>query len=87
MTIHRYKLARGMRLRHDADGSATLLVPEGIVALNETAAAALALADGTRDDDDIASALAERFDDPDGTLRNDVAELLRDLTERGFLTG
>jgi coenzyme PQQ biosynthesis protein PqqD len=75
-----------MRLRHDADGSATLLVPEGIVALNETAAAALALADGTRDDDDIATALAERFDDPDGTLRSDVAELLRELAERGFLT-
>ncbi len=86
MTIHRYTLARGMRLRHDADGSATLLVPEGIVALNETAAAALALADGTRDDDDIATALAERFDDPDGTLRSDVAELLRELAERGFLT-
>ncbi len=86
MTTNRYRLARGMRLHRDADGSASLLVPEGIVSLNETAAAALALADGTRDDDDIAAALAERFDDPEGTLASDVRALLDDLAECGFLT-
>jgi coenzyme PQQ biosynthesis protein PqqD len=86
VTTHHYRLARGMRLHRDADGSASLLVPEGIVALNETAAAALALADGTRGDDDIAAILAERFDDPEGTIANDVRALLDDLAECGFLT-
>lgn len=86
MTTQRYRLARGMRLRRAPDGSATLLVPEGIVSLNETAAAALALADGTRDDDDIAAELARQFDAPDGAIADDVRELLADLAERGFLT-
>jgi len=75
-----------MRLHPDADGTATLLVPEGIVTLNETAAAALALADGTRDDESIVVELAERFDDPEGSIASDVRALLADLAERGFLT-
>ncbi len=86
MTAQRYRLARGMRLRREPDGSATLLVPEGIVSLNETAAAVLALADGTRDDDDIAAELARRFDAPDGTIADDVRTLLGELAEHGFLT-
>ena len=81
-----HKLARGVRLRREADGSTLLLVPEGIVELNEPAAAALELANGTRSTDEIVAALAEQFDDPDGTLRADVRALLADLTERGFVT-
>jgi coenzyme PQQ biosynthesis protein PqqD len=81
-----HKLARGVRLRREADGSTLLLVPEGIVELNEPAAAALALANGSRSTDEIVAALAEQFDDPDGTLRADVQALLADLAERGFVT-
>jgi coenzyme PQQ biosynthesis protein PqqD len=81
-----HKLARGVRLRREADGSTLLLVPEGIVELNEPAAAALELANGTRSTDEIVAALAEQFDDPGGTLRADVRALLADLTERGFVT-
>jgi coenzyme PQQ biosynthesis protein PqqD len=81
-----HKLARGVRLRREPDGSTLLLVPEGIVELNEPAAAALELANGSRNTDEIVAALAEQFDDPDGTLRADVLALLADLTERGFVT-
>ena len=81
-----HKLARGVRLRREPDGSTLLLVPEGIVELNEPAAAALELANGSRSTDEIVAALAEQFDDPDGTLRTDVQALLADLAERGFVT-
>ena len=85
MTVTTYRLARGVRLRREDDGSTLLLVPEGIVALNEPAAAALELADGTRDIDAIVACLDERFDDPDGSLGGDVRALLDDLAERGYL--
>lgn len=86
MTVATYRLARGVRLRREDDGSALLLVPEGIVALNEPAAAALELTDGARDLGAIVAALAERFDDPSGELGRDVRALFDDLAERGFLT-
>jgi coenzyme PQQ biosynthesis protein PqqD len=81
-----HKLARGVRLRREPDGSTLLLVPEGIVELNEPAAAALELANGSRSTDEIVAALSEQFDDPEGTLRADVHALLADLAERGFVT-
>jgi pyrroloquinoline quinone biosynthesis protein D len=81
-----HKLARGVRLRRETDGSTLLLVPEGIVELNEPAAAALELTNGSRTTDEIVAALSEQFDDPDGTLRADVLALLADLAERGFVT-
>lgn len=85
MTATAYRLARGVRLRREANGAAMLLVPEGIVTLNEPAAAALDLADGSRGVEAIVAALAESFDDPEGTLASDVRELLADLAERGYL--
>jgi coenzyme PQQ biosynthesis protein PqqD len=81
-----YRLARGVRLRQEADGEAMLLVPEGIVALNDTAAAALELADGSRDFDAIVSALAERFEASQAMLAQDVRELFDALASRGFVT-
>jgi pyrroloquinoline quinone biosynthesis protein D len=81
-----HKLARGVRLRREPDGRALLLVPEGIVELNEPAAAALELANGSRSADEIVSALVEEFEDPEGTLRADVLALFADLAERGFVT-
>lgn len=86
MTGVRYRLARGMRLRREPSGDAYLMIPEGIVTINETAAAALELADGTRDVDTIVAALGERFDDAGGTLSNDVRELFDAFAERGFIT-
>ncbi|MBD5605771.1 MAG: pyrroloquinoline quinone biosynthesis peptide chaperone PqqD [Candidatus Eremiobacteraeota bacterium] len=86
MTGTAYRLARGVRLRREDDGTTLLLVPEGIVELNEPAAAALELADGTRTANEIVAALGERFDDPDGALDADVRVLLADLAERGFVT-
>jgi len=81
-----YRLARGVRLRRQTGGEAMLLVPEGIVSLNETAAAALELADGSRTLDSIVDVLAERFDGESDRLKQDVRSLLDALVERGFLT-
>ena len=80
-----YRLARGIRLRREADGSVLMLVPEGIVTLNDTAYAALELADGERSIAAIASALAARFDAPDGALETDVADLFEEFAARGYL--
>jgi len=80
-----YRFARGMRLRENEDGTGLLLVPEGVVNLNATAIATLALVDGTRDFDAIVAALAERFDAQPGELADDVRSLLSALVERGFL--
>jgi len=80
-----YRLARGCRLRRESDGRTLLLVPEGIVTLNETAAAALELADGSRSLEGIAETLVERFEDPNGTLASDVCELLDAFVSRGYV--
>lgn len=81
-----YRLARGVRLRRESDGEAMLLVPEGIVALNDTAAAALELADGSRDLEAIVATLAERFEAPQTELAQDVNDLFDSLVSSGFVT-
>ncbi len=80
-----YRLARGIRLRREADGSVLMLVPEGIVTLNNTAYAALELADGERSITAIASMLAAHFDAPDGALEADVTDLFEEFAARGYL--
>ena len=80
-----YRLAPGMRLQRDASGAAVLLVPEGIVNLNDTAAAILALTDGTRDVDEIVHVLSERFSASHDALSADVRELLNAFVARGFV--
>jgi pyrroloquinoline quinone biosynthesis protein D len=81
-----YRLARGVRLRRETGGEAMLLVPEGIVALNDTAAAALELADGSRDLAAIVAELAERFEAPQTELAQDVNDLFDSLASSGFVT-
>ncbi len=81
-----YKLAPGVRLRRETGGEAMLLVPEGIVSLNDTAAATLELADGRRTVATIVAALAERFDAAEPLLEGDVRELLDELALRGFVS-
>jgi len=80
-----YRLARGVRLQHGPNGEGTLLVPEGIVELNDSALATLELVDGTRDARSIAALLSERYESDPTEMAADVAELLTALAERGFI--
>jgi pyrroloquinoline quinone biosynthesis protein D len=74
---------RGVRLRREPDGSAMLLVPEGVVMLNGSAAAALALVDGERTIDQIAAEIARaNFDAPSERIAEDVRVLFDRLHER-----
>ena len=74
------RLAKGVRLR--TEGDAMLLIPEGVLMLNGSAAATLELVDGTRSVDQIADALVRRFDVENGEARAGVLELLERLHER-----
>jgi pyrroloquinoline quinone biosynthesis protein D len=81
----RPKLAKGIRLHRDRDGRAMLLVPEGALVLNASAAATLELVDGRRSIGDIADAVVERFDVREEQAREDVCRLIGRLAERRFL--
>jgi len=76
---------RGVRLRTEADGSAMLLVPEGAVTLNASAAATLALVNGERTVDEIVAAICSRFDVAESRARDDVAALFERLRLRRML--
>jgi pyrroloquinoline quinone biosynthesis protein D len=80
----RPRLATGARLRYDeVREEHVLLVPEGAVRLNQTAAEVLEMCDGERSLDDIVGALSERYDDAE--LGDDVRGLVHAMTERGLL--
>ena len=80
----RPRLVTGARLQYDDVRSEhVLLIPEGVVRLNPTAAEVLALCDGERSLEDIASALSERYDGAD--IRDDVRELVDALAEKGLV--
>jgi pyrroloquinoline quinone biosynthesis protein D len=82
--VTRPRLATGARLRYDeVREEHLLLVPEGAVVLNPTAAEVLELCDGERSLDDIVSALSERYDGAD--VRDDVTELVDGLAQRGLV--
>lgn len=68
----------GVRNRH------ILLFPEGLVALNPTAAEILALCDGSRTVDDIVMALSGKYESTEITA--DVLELLGGLAAKGLVT-
>jgi len=76
---------RGVRLRTEDDGSAMLLVPEGAIKLNASAAAALALVNGERTLDEIITAICTRFDVADSRARDDVTTLFERLRMRRLL--
>jgi pyrroloquinoline quinone biosynthesis protein D len=78
-------LAKGVKLRHDGDGSVMLLVPEGALVLNDSAAAALELVDGERTLAEIAATVVERFDVSSQDAQKDLVELFERLEERGFV--
>jgi pyrroloquinoline quinone biosynthesis protein D len=79
------RFGKGVKLRHDADGSAMLLVPEGALVLNRVAAVALELVDGTRSVGQIVEAVVDRFDVAPERAREDVHGLFERLSARGFL--
>ena len=76
------KFGKGVRLRRQTDGSSMLLVPEGALALNASAAATLELVDGVHSVADIAARLTELFDVEERDAREDVCRLLERLAER-----
>jgi pyrroloquinoline quinone biosynthesis protein D len=79
----RPRLVAGARLQYDdVRGEHLLLIPEGAVRLNETAAQVLELCDG-RSVDEIAAVLSERYKGTDVT--DDVHELLDAMGERGLV--
>lgn len=80
------QLRRGVRLHKDTDGTMLLLVPEGILRLNDTAAETLALVDGVRSVDAIVDALGARYAAARADLGRDVEDLIERLTLRGYLT-
>ena len=79
----RPRLATGARLQYDeVREEHLLLVPEGVVRLNATAAEVLELCDGERSLDDIAGALSARYGGAD--LGGDVRELVQAWRRRGW---
>jgi pyrroloquinoline quinone biosynthesis protein D len=79
------RFGKGVKLRHDGDGSVMLLVPEGALVLNRPAAAALELVDGTRTLDEIVAAMVERFEVAPEQAADDLTVLFDRLNERGFI--
>ena len=80
----RPRLVTGARLRYDEVREEHLmLIPEGVVRLNPTAAEVLGLCDGERSVDDIAGMLSERYDGAD--LRDDVVELVDAMAQKGLV--
>jgi pyrroloquinoline quinone biosynthesis protein D len=80
----RPRLATGARLRYDeVREEHLLLIPEGAVRLNPTAAEVLELCDGERSLDDIVVALSARYEGAD--VRDDVLELVDAMAQRGLV--
>ena len=64
-------------------GEHVLLVPEGMVRLNPSAAEVLTLCDGTRSLDEVIGVLAARYESSD--LRSDVQRLIDAMAEKGLV--
>jgi pyrroloquinoline quinone biosynthesis protein D len=80
----RPRLMTGARLRYDeVREEHVLLVPEGAVRLNPTAAEVLELCDGERSLDDIVGTLSARYEGAD--LGADVRELVDAMAQRGLV--
>jgi pyrroloquinoline quinone biosynthesis protein D len=80
----RPRLVTGARLRYDeVREEHVLLIPEGAVRLNPTAAEVLELCDGERSLDAIVRELSARYDGAD--LGDDVHELVDAMAQRGLV--
>jgi pyrroloquinoline quinone biosynthesis protein D len=82
--VTRPRLVTGARLRYDdVREEHQLLIPEGVVRLNPTAAEVLGLCDGERSLEDIVGELSERYDGAD--VREDVREMVDAMAQRGLV--
>lgn len=83
----RPSLVRRVRMRWDAAREThVLLVPEGVLLLNEQAAEVLTLCDGTRTQAEVVVCLCERYPDaPPEVIAADVRAVLDRLRGRGFV--
>jgi coenzyme PQQ biosynthesis protein PqqD len=80
------RLPRGVKLRHDeVRGRWTLLAPERIFEVDDTAAAVLELCDGERDLAAIVAELASRYNAPPAVIEKDVVAMLGDLQAKRVL--
>ncbi|MGR2739424.1 pyrroloquinoline quinone biosynthesis peptide chaperone PqqD [Billgrantia sp. Q4P2] len=78
-------LRPGWRLQwEEAQGCHVLLYPEGMVQLNGSAGAILALVDGQRRQADIVAMLETHFPEATG-IGDDVAEFLDEAQRQGWL--
>ncbi len=82
--MNRPRLVGGARLQYDdVREEHLLLVPEGAVRLNATAARVLELCDGRRSVEEITATLSQRYEGAD--VSDDVRELLGGMGERGLV--
>jgi pyrroloquinoline quinone biosynthesis protein D len=82
--VTRPRLATGARLQYDeVREEHLLLIPEGVVRLNATAAEVLELCDGERSLDDVVGALSARYEGAD--LGEDVRGLVQAMAEKGLV--
>jgi pyrroloquinoline quinone biosynthesis protein D len=80
----RPRLVTGARLRYDeVREEHVLLIPEGAVRLNPTAAEVLGLCDGERSLDDIVGAVSARYEGAE--VRDDVLELVDAMAQKGLV--
>jgi pyrroloquinoline quinone biosynthesis protein D len=80
----RPRLVTGARLRYvEVREEHVLLIPEGAVRLNPTAAEVLELCDGERSLDDIVGALSARYEGAE--VRDDVLELVDGMARKGLV--
>ena len=79
-------LPRGVRLKRDeARARWTLLAPERIFEIDDTAAAVLKLCDGERDLNAIVAELAALYTAPPAVIEKDVVAMLADLKAKRVL--
>jgi coenzyme PQQ biosynthesis protein PqqD len=79
----RPQLRRGVRTGTDPlSGETVLLFPEGVLMLNETAAAVIRQCDGCHSVAEVVRAVGEVYDD---VAVEDVVSLLRDLITQNLL--
>jgi pyrroloquinoline quinone biosynthesis protein D len=82
----RIALARRYRFQWEpAQNAHVLLFPEGMIALNDSAAAILTLCDGTRDAAALVADLERQF--PGARLADEVASFLEIAHGRGWIIG
>jgi len=82
--VTRPRLATGARLQYDeVREEHLLLIPEGVVRLNASAAEVLELCDGERSLDEVVGALSARYEGAD--LGEDVRGLVQAMVEKGLV--